>query len=119
MPQGYADDMEGHMIAIGYTCPAVSGNVKCQRGGELEMLRKLPQMAIDALRTVAILRPLCSILPFDKRQEVLCMGIGILVEDTLYVWHNADTYLLPCLAAGIDYYSFSNVRFTQECKVDR
>ena len=115
---GTADDVEGNVAALGNGGPGVTGYVEGQRDGEAKESGELIEVAVDALRAVAVLDVLGAVLTLYQGKEVLRAGVGILVEQALDVGLDADAHLLPGLASGIDNEALLHIGLAQVGKVN-
>ena len=101
MAHGSTDNVDGDIKTLCYACPTVTGDIERKGRGELKTFCKLLKVAIDGLGAIAILLLFGAIFSLDKGKKVLGVGVGIFVEDALYVGHDTYLHLLAGFAAGI------------------
>ena len=118
MTHGSADDVDGNVAGLGDACPTVAGDIEGEGRCELEMGGEFLQVAVDGLTAVAVLCLFGAVFTLDKGKKVLGVGIGVFVEDALYVGHDAHLHLLSGLAAGIEEGALADVGLAKMGKVD-
>ena len=98
----FADGCYRYILALGNTCPRVTRYIRCEFGGQAQLLAQFLQVMVDEVYPVLILTLLVNAGKSDEGKEIRGVVFMIFIHQFLHTGFPMDSYLLSRLLTAID-----------------
>ena len=117
MSHSLANNRNGHITALGDTCPRMPTDIHCQGYWQIQLPPYFLQQMVHTVKFVGVLLPIIFVPFCNDGQEVFCFVYRIFVNNLLHTSFPFDKQLLPRLSPSVGKDTVLQILLPQICHV--